>query len=105
MQFGGRQVAHKQLRHLLAMSEHDHIALRVIPFEAGAFPVAGQTVNYAERPVPQLDTAQVDSTHGPEFLHEKAQLSKYRSHLDWMEQIALSREQTRDFIHAIARNL
>ncbi|MFH8471551.1 helix-turn-helix domain-containing protein [Streptomyces sp. NPDC018000] len=105
MQFGGRAVARAQLDHLLAVSESRHITLRVIPFEAGAFPGAGQTVNYAEGPVPQLDTVQVDSTHGPEFLYEHDQLGKYRSHLDWMERIALPPQDSRGFIHDIARHL
>lgn len=105
MQFGGRKAARRQLDHLLTMSEQDHITLRVIPFEAGAFPGAGQTVNYAEGPVPQLDTVQVDSTHGPEFLYGEAQLRKYRSHLDWMERIALPQEKSREFVHTVARNL
>ncbi|MFG2675847.1 helix-turn-helix domain-containing protein [Streptomyces sp. NPDC048445] len=105
MQFGGRGVARVQLDHLLAASERRHITLRVIPFEAGAFPGAGQTVNYAEGPVPQLDTVQVDSAHGPEFLDGAQQLAKYRSHLDWMERIALPPQKSRDFIHDIARHL
>ncbi|MFF1836050.1 helix-turn-helix domain-containing protein [Streptomyces sp. NPDC058231] len=105
MQFGGRKVARAQLEHLLVMSERRNITLRVTPFEAGAFPGAGQTVNYTEGPVPQLDTVQVDSTHGPEFLCGEAQLAKYRSHFDWMERIALPAEQSRDFIHGIACHL
>lgn len=105
MQFGGPHVARAQLEHLLDASRSPRITLRVIPFEAGAFPGAGQTVNYIEGPVPQLDTVQVDSTHGPEFLYEDAQLSKYRSHLDWMERIALPEGESRDFIHGIARHL
>lgn len=59
----------------------------------------------AKGPVPQLDTAQVDSSHGPEFLGGEAQLAKYRAHLDWMERIALSPEASRDFIRAIANDL
>lgn len=105
MQFGGRKAALRQLEHLLTVSELANITLRVIPFEAGAFPGAGQTVNYAEGPVPQLDTVQVDSSHGPEFLYEEAQLRKYRSHLDWMERIALPPEESREFIRTIARSL
>ncbi|MFB7513749.1 helix-turn-helix domain-containing protein [Streptomyces sp. NPDC056144] len=105
MRFGGRAVARAQLEHLLAATERKHVTLRVIPFEAGAFPGAGQTVNYAEGPVPALDTVQVDSTHGPEFLHAEAQLSKYRAHLDWMERIALTADESRNFIRAIAHSL
>ncbi|MFG3107209.1 helix-turn-helix domain-containing protein [Streptomyces tendae] len=105
MQFGGREVAKAQLRYVLESSEQDNVTVLVIPFAAGAFPGAGQTVLYAEGPVAQLDTVQVDSSHGPDFLHAETQLAKYRAHLDWMERIALSSEASRDFIHAIANDL
>ncbi|MFP1625048.1 helix-turn-helix domain-containing protein [Streptomyces sp. 5K101] len=105
MQFGGRSVALAQLEHLLEMSTRDNVTLLVLPFEAGAFPGAGQTVLYAEGPVPQLDTVQIDNSHGPDFLHSEAQLAKYRAHLDWMEKIALSPEDSRRFIRIIAQQL
>ncbi|MFF3127494.1 helix-turn-helix domain-containing protein [Streptomyces sp. NPDC057908] len=105
MQFGGRAVARAQLDHLLKKSEQANVTLLVLPFEAGAFPGAGQTVLYAEGPVPQLDTVQIDNSHGPLFVHTDVQLAKYRAHLDWMEGIALSPEKSRDFIHNIARQL
>ncbi|WP_406013458.1 helix-turn-helix transcriptional regulator [Streptomyces sp. NBC_00984] len=105
MQFGGRAVARAQLDHLLKKSEQSNITLLVIPFEAGAFPGAGQTVLYAEGPVPQLDTVQIDNSHGPAFVHSDVQLAKYRAHLDWMEDIALSPDKSRAFIHNIARQL
>jgi hypothetical protein len=62
-------------------------------------------VLYAEGPVAQLDTVQVDSSHGPDFLHAEAQLAKYRAHLNWMERIALTSAQSRDFIREIANDL
>ncbi|MET8753899.1 helix-turn-helix transcriptional regulator [Streptomyces sp. NPDC004667] len=104
MQFGGAEVSRAQLEHLNHMSERDNVVLRVLTFEAGGFPGAGQTVNYSEGPVPQLDTVQVDSTHGPDFLHTEAQLAKYRAQLDWMESLSLSPEASRDFIHRLARH-
>ncbi|MDQ0385634.1 hypothetical protein J2S54_002454 [Streptomyces sp. DSM 42143] len=105
MQFGGRKVAKAQLHHVLEKSEQDNVTVLVIPFAAGAFPGAGQTVLYAEGPVPQLDTVQIDSSHGPDFLHAETQLAKYRAHLDWMERIALSSVASRDFIREIASDL
>jgi hypothetical protein len=53
---------------------------------------------YAEGRVPQLDTVQVDSLHGPAFLHTEAQLAKYQAQLDWWEELALSPDESRDFI-------
>ncbi len=105
MQFGGPQVARAQLEHLLHMSERQNVTLRVQPFKAGGFPGAGQTVNYLEGTVPQLDTVQIDSTHGPDFLHTEAQLWKYRAQLDWMERLSLSPEASRDFVRSIAHEL
>lgn len=105
MRFGGRDVARGQLDQLLRRSEQDNVTLLVIPFEAGTFPGAGQMVLYAEGPVPQLDTVQIDNSHGPDFLHANGQLAKYRAHLDWMENIALSPEDSRSFIHDIASQL
>ncbi|MFC9943676.1 helix-turn-helix domain-containing protein [Streptomyces pratensis] len=105
MQFGGRSVARAQLLNLIEKSEQPSVRLLVIPFVAGAFPGAGQTVLYADGPAPQLDTVQIDNSHGPVFVHTEPQLAKYQAHLDWMERIALSPRDSRDFIHAIAQQL
>ncbi|SMF12401.1 helix-turn-helix transcriptional regulator [Streptomyces sp. Amel2xC10] len=105
MRFGGRGVARAQLEHLLDMSERPSVRLLVLPFAAGTFPGSGQIFNYLEGPVPQLDTVQVDSTHGPEFLSGEAQLAKYRTHLDRTEHLALSAEASRDLIRDIAKSL
>lgn len=105
MRFGGDKVTRTQLDHLCAMSEREHITVRVIPVGGDGFPGAGHALLYAEGPVPQLDTVQLDSTHGPEFTHAEAQLAKYRAHLDWMDRASLSPEKSRDFIHAVARQL
>ncbi|MFI0895013.1 helix-turn-helix domain-containing protein [Streptomyces sp. NPDC020983] len=105
MQFGGRDVARAQLENLLDLSEPDNVTILVLPFARGAFPGAGQNAVYAEGRVPQLDTVQVDSLHGPVFLHTEAQLAKYRAQLDWLEELALSPEESRDFIRDIAHDL
>ncbi|MCX4738466.1 helix-turn-helix domain-containing protein [Streptomyces antibioticus] len=105
VEFGGAKVMRAQLDQLCELSESENIDVRVIPFRAGAFPGAGQAVIYAEGPVPQLDTVELDSAHGPEFLHGQSQLDKYRSHLDWMESASLSPADSRDFMHRIAGDI
>jgi hypothetical protein len=102
---GGREVTRAQLQHLLYMSEREHITVRVLPFEVGAFPGSGQSINYLYGPVPQLDTAQLDQFHGPVLLDAEALLEKYRNLLDVVEDAALSPEKSRDLIHAIAQDL
>ncbi|WP_328339488.1 helix-turn-helix transcriptional regulator [Streptomyces violaceus] len=100
MNFGGPITARGQLKHLLDMSELPHVTVRVIPFGTDHFPTTGQSFDYVEGPVPQLDTVQLDSHHGAcEFLDAQAQLCKYRAVLDRMESCALDPAKTRDFIH------
>lgn len=105
MQFGGPIVTRDQLNHLVDMSERKHITIRVIPFAAGTFPGSGQSIYYSAGPVPQLDTVNLDQSHGPVFLDAEAQLDKYRVLLDRMEATALPPAKSRDFIHSIARDL
>lgn len=105
MQFGGPKVTRKQLQHLLDLSEREHITLQVIPFSAGTFAGSGQSIYYFLGPVPQLDTVNLDQSHGPVFLDAEAQLEKYRVLLGRMEATALNRDGSRDFIHSIARDL
>ncbi|MEU5708982.1 helix-turn-helix domain-containing protein [Streptomyces flaveolus] len=105
MQFGGRRAMREQLLHICAVSERPNIEIRVLPVEAGAFPGAGHAVLYAHGAVPQLDTVQLDSAHGGEFNHSEAQLAKYRAHMDWWHAHTLSPDDSRELIHAIARQL
>lgn len=105
MQFGGPTVTKAQLEHLVTMSRSDNITVLVIPFAAGAFPGAGQSFGYAHGPVPQLDTVQVDASHGSELLWAEAQLEKYRGLLDRMEMTALDENESRGFIQKIADEL
>ncbi|MEU1312148.1 helix-turn-helix transcriptional regulator [Streptomyces cinnamoneus] len=105
MLFGGREVMREQLNHLLLMSERENIVLQVVPVETGAFPGAGHAMLFAEGPVPQLDTVQLDSARGPAFVYADSQLERFRAHLGWMEQAALDPENSRDFIRRIAADL
>ncbi|MFE3599540.1 helix-turn-helix domain-containing protein [Streptomyces sp. NPDC059142] len=105
MKFGGAATARRQLEHLLTMGEREHIALSVIPFDAGAYPGSGQSVAYAVGPVPQLDTVHLDQSHGSVLLDAEAQLQKYRTLLGRMEAVALGPARSRDFIHSIAQQL
>ncbi|MPY64927.1 helix-turn-helix domain-containing protein [Streptomyces spongiae] len=106
MGFGGPSVTSAQLQHLIDMSELAHVTVRVIPFGAEHFPTTGQSIDYIEGPVRELDTVQLDTHHKAcEFLDAEAQLSKYRSVLDRMESCALSPAKSRDFVHRLAQDI
>lgn len=105
MHVGGPSVAAEQLNHLVETSEHGNITLLVVPFGRGAFPGSGQGIDYAYGPVPQLDTVQLDTEHGSEFIDAVAQLERYTTVLDRLEKLALPAEESRDLIHSIARRV
>ncbi|MEU6506900.1 helix-turn-helix transcriptional regulator [Streptomyces sp. NPDC046942] len=105
MPYGGAEVTRRQLKHLADQSERATIDVRIIPTSVGDFPGAGHALLYAEGAVPQLDTVQLDSAHGPEFTGAEAQLTKYRAHLDWMDNAALPSAASRDLIRSVTREL
>jgi transcriptional regulator with XRE-family HTH domain len=106
MGFGGPDVSRDQLNHLLDMGELPHVTVRVIPFGTEYYPSTGQSFDYVEGPVHQLDTVQLDTHHGGcGFLDAEAQLSKYRDVLDHMESCALPPIASRDFIHHLAQEI
>ncbi|WP_405871427.1 MULTISPECIES: helix-turn-helix domain-containing protein [unclassified Streptomyces] len=105
MKVGGPTATHEQLQHLLDMSEREHITLRAITFEAGAYPGSGQSIYYVHGAVPQLDTVYLDQSHGIAFLDAEAQLHKYRTLFERVETVALAPEKTRDLIHRVMQEL
>lgn len=105
IEFGGTATTVDQLEHIAKLAEREHVTVRVIPFKAGGFPGAGQSVIYATGPVPRLDVVELDATHGPEFLDEEPQLAKYRAQLDELESRALPARESVTFIRNVADEL
>ncbi|MGW0841353.1 helix-turn-helix domain-containing protein [Streptomyces sp. NPDC002787] len=103
MGYGGPATVRAQLQHLLDMSELDHVTVRIIPMGSGSFPGNGQSIDYLAGEVRKLDTVQLDTHHGCEFLDASAQLEKYRSVLDRMEAKALKPAESRDLILHLIR--
>ncbi|TMU90891.1 helix-turn-helix transcriptional regulator [Streptomyces sp. DASNCL29] len=105
MRFGGPEVARPQLEFLADAADRENITLLVIPFSAGSFYGAGQSILYAEGPVPQLDTVQLDTAYGAHFADSPTPLANYRSLLDLMEDSALPPDESQKLIRSIAREM
>lgn len=105
MGYGGRSTARAQLKYLIEMGDRENVTTLVVPFGSGAFPGSGQSIVYAFGSVSQLDTVQLDTDHGCEFLDAEAQLVRYRTVLDRMEACALKPDESRDLIHRIEREI
>ncbi|MFF8790323.1 helix-turn-helix domain-containing protein [Streptomyces sp. NPDC015125] len=105
MRVGGRRVARGQLEYVLSLSERPGLDIRVIPFTNEEFIEVTQTVMYASGIVPQLDTAHIDTPIGGRFLDAAADLDRYRTLLDLAERAALTAEESRSFLHHVAKEL
>ncbi|MGK5732691.1 helix-turn-helix domain-containing protein [Streptomyces sp. URMC 124] len=102
MQFGGAEVAKRQLEHLLSMSERENITILVIPFGV-PFPSTGGGIDYFHGPVPQLDTVALDVAYDGKLIDAPAQLERYLAMFDRMRTVALGPEASRSLIHDIAK--
>lgn len=105
MRYGGRQVARAQLEHLLRVADWPTVTLRVMPFSLEEVPGHAQSMLYAEGPVPQLDTVQIDTPFGGAFLHTEAELQKYWRLFKAASALALDAEDSRQLIRYIAREM
>lgn len=105
MRIGGRKVARAQLERLLEETARPAVTVRVIPFAGERFVEATQTVLYAGGVTPQLDTVHIDAPFGGVYLDAVADLNRYRMQLDFAEQVSLDPEESRSFIHHLARDL
>jgi hypothetical protein len=105
MRFGGTEITRGQLEHLLEMSHLEHVSVRILPFVGGGYIGSGHVMHFVAGPVPQLDTVQTDSAHGITLLHEAAQLATYQARFELLTQDCLDREESREFIRAVIRDL
>jgi hypothetical protein len=103
MRFGGRKASRTQLDRILELSHRDNVTVRVVTYDAEGFAGLGSPLMYVGGPVPQLDTVQLDALHGILFLDVEAQLKWHRNLLDRMEEMSLTVEESRGFIHRAAQ--
>ena len=100
---GGRAASRAQLAHILDVSEAHHVTVRVIPFALDDFGDITAAMVYAGGSVPKLDTVVRDGPHGSLFIDAEAQLAVFRTLFRRVEDVSLSPEQSRDFIHRLAK--
>ncbi|SOB83342.1 helix-turn-helix domain-containing protein [Streptomyces sp. 1331.2] len=105
MQFSGPKVLADQLDVLIKHSEQPGISIRAVPFDVESLPGPSENFTYAEGPVAELDTLQIDTSHNSLIFDSPAQLASYREILRRMASVALSEEESRDFIRRIKKEI
>ncbi|MER5350821.1 helix-turn-helix transcriptional regulator [Kitasatospora sp. NPDC002551] len=101
MQFSGPKVLADQLEVLVDDSEDPVVSIRVVPFDVEALPGPSENFVYAEGPVPELDTVQIDISFGCPLFDTPSDLSNYREVLASVASVALSEGESRDFIRSV----
>ncbi|KUM89018.1 MULTISPECIES: helix-turn-helix domain-containing protein [Streptomyces] len=99
-----RATSKAQLARLLELSDAEHVTLRAIPFDLDDF-AASSTMTYAGGPLPKLDTVVRDAPHGSVLIDSEAQLTIYRTRFLRVEAVSLGPNESRDFIHRLAKEL
>ncbi|MCP2164236.1 helix-turn-helix domain-containing protein [Goodfellowiella coeruleoviolacea] len=101
---GGIDVLRDQLHHLLRMSVRTYISLRVVPSTAGAHAGLDSSFVFMEfseiKPVVFLETSTANM-----FVEDNDHIRRYRQVLDNLSHVALSEEESRGLIAAIASKL
>ncbi|WP_409239334.1 helix-turn-helix domain-containing protein [Streptomyces sp. PA5.6] len=102
---GGRKATRAQLKRILEQSELSHVSVRVLPFASEDFAGAGHSMLYVHGRVQQLDTVQLDTAHGGEFLDAEPLLTQYRRRYDQVVGAALEPGRSREFIAHVLQEL
>ncbi|MFE6870912.1 helix-turn-helix domain-containing protein [Kitasatospora sp. NPDC057692] len=105
MKFSGPTVLAEQLDALIEDSEQSTISIRVIPFDVDAMPSSNENFTYADGPIPELDTVQMDTGLGGRIFDTPAHIAKFRSLLARFDSCALSEEESRGFIGSIKKEV
>lgn len=105
MQFGGPRVLTEQLKALDIDSQHQSISVRVVPFSAGVVPSPSENFTYAEGPITELDSAEMDTGHGIRLFDAPAHLARFRALIAQMDSTALSEEASREMIRSVKKEM
>ncbi|MBV2152743.1 Scr1 family TA system antitoxin-like transcriptional regulator [Kitasatospora sp. SUK 42] len=90
---------------LIEGSERSTISIRVVLFDVDTLPVNHENFTYVEGPVPELDTAQMDSGLDSVLYDAPAHTAQFRSLLNRIDSAALSEEESREFIQSIKKDM
>lgn len=101
---GGQEVMRQQLRHLLAISQLDHVKLQVLPFSAGTH--AGLNGSFTLVALAgSLAVVLVESITTGWYLETEDEIRRYRIALDRLENTALSQTDSRALIERLLSDL
>ncbi|MEV0122064.1 helix-turn-helix transcriptional regulator [Streptomyces sp. NPDC050703] len=102
---GGVDVMREQLEHLLTLAELPHVAVQILPFNAGAHAAAVGSFVLLRGQSPELDVVYVDLLGGGLFMEKPPELERYKLAFDYLRAQALDMEGSSEAIRRSLREL
>jgi transcriptional regulator with XRE-family HTH domain len=105
-QVGGQAVMQAQLGHLVQASDLPHVTFQVIPFDVGAhagMPGSFVFMQFGEPAIP--DVIYIDSMAGDLFLEADADVRRYRLVFEHLRAVAVSPDESRSLVAALAAGM
>jgi transcriptional regulator with XRE-family HTH domain len=100
---GGREVARRQLGHLLTMAEHPAVTLQILPFSAGPHPAMGGPFTILRFAEPDLrDVVYIEQLTSAVYLDKPSDADSY---LHVMERLCLQAEPAGHTVKILSRIL
>ena len=97
----GRAVMRGQLERLLAVGEQPNVTIRVLPFDAGLPPVTSGSFAVLGSPVrPGPDVVYLENKTRIFFLDGDDEVQRYARAHDFIGDMALTRDESRDVLRA-----
>lgn len=95
------------LKHLIELSERDHITLQVVPFSLGVHPSVGLgfTVLRFDDDPPGMDVVYFEHLRSATYLEKPADLERYVTEFEAIARRALPAEKSRDLLTTLVREL
>jgi transcriptional regulator with XRE-family HTH domain len=102
-QVGGKKVMAKQIRHLLDLSERDHITIQVLPFSVGAHPSmkTGFTLLRFPEGFDDMDCVYLENSNGGVWQEVLDHVGRYTEAFSRQRDMALSAAKTRDLLASL----
>jgi transcriptional regulator with XRE-family HTH domain len=101
---GGAQVMRDQLLHLAELTERPNIAIRILPFSAGAHASPSGFFAIFDMPSPYSDVAYVETEAGAIYMEAEG-VDRFAETYDYLQTTALPPDESRIFIEAIVRQI
>jgi transcriptional regulator with XRE-family HTH domain len=102
-QVGGKKVIAKQMRHLVQLSDLDHVTIQVLPFSVGAHP--GMKTGFTLLRFPQgfddMDCVYLENDNGGVWQEATDHVGRYSEVFDRLRTSALSPEKTRALLASL----